>query len=227
MNRRKFITSATGLAIGTSLAGCIDEEESRPPRQSSLVNDIQLQNGELVVDLLSDPEVVTREERVEGNIGTILPIGVASAKKGGSGGKRGGSVGRSSRSRGSRSSYRSARKSRTGFAYYYWGGHHDDWYDEHEDELEEVEPQFDKIAVAAVPNLEQKELGAETVAWDSVKDDVDKGSNLSIDISDSDSEWYRIGVDISRFSTDLGWEFYDIEVTDDGVGQMWKVPPRL
>jgi hypothetical protein len=43
----------------------------------------------------------------------------------------------------------------------------------------------------------------------------------------NDSDWYRVGVDLERFNTDLGWEFYDVEVTENGVGQMWKVPPKL
>lgn len=226
MNRRKFILSSVGLATGVSLSGCVGDDEVRPPRRSAIVNDINFQNGQLVVDIMSDPEVTIRSERLEGNVGTILPIGVASAKKGGSGGKRGGSSrSRSARSRGSRSSYRSARRSRTGFAYYYWHDDHDDWYEEHEDEIQEVEPQINQVAIASVPNLEQKELGAETVAWDKIKQ-AEKGDNVVADIS-GDSEWYRVGVELERFNTDLGWEFYDVEVTENGVGQMWKVPPRL
>jgi hypothetical protein len=89
MNRRKFILSSAGLAVGTGLSGCVGDDEVRPPRRSAIVNDITLQNGELVVDIMADPKVTTREERLEGSVGTILPIGVASAKKGGSGGKRG------------------------------------------------------------------------------------------------------------------------------------------
>lgn len=226
MNRRKFVLSSVGLAVGTSLSGCVGDNEVRPPRRSAIVNDISFQNGQLVVDVMSNPEVTTREERLEGNVGAILPIGVASAKKGGSGGKKGGvSRSRSARSRGSRSSYRSAHKSRTGHAYYYWHDDHDDWYEENEDELQQVEPQINKVAIASVPNLEQKELGAETVAWDKIKQ-ADKGSNVVADVSDN-SDWYRVGVDLERFNTDLGWEFYDVEITEDGVGQIWKVPPKL
>lgn len=227
MDRRKFILSTAGLAVGTSLSGCVGDNEVRPPRRSAILNGITIQNGELVIDIMADPEVTTREERLEGSVGTILPIGVASAKKGGSGGRRGGtSRSRFAKSRGSRSSYRSARKSRSGFAYYYWHDDHDDWYDEHEDEIQRVEPQINRIAVSAVPNLEQKELGAETVAWDKIKSDVSKADNVNVSIN-NDSDWYRVGVDLERFGADLGWEFYDVEVTENGVGQMWKVPPKL
>lgn len=226
MNRREFIISSVGLAAGTSLAGCTGSE-TRPPRRSAIVNDIMLQDGELVVDIKSDPTVTTRAERVEGST-TILPVGVASARKGGSGGKRGGTssaIRSSARTRGSRSSYRSAHTSRTGFAYYYWSDDHDDWYEENEDVVQQVEPEINRIAVAAVPDLEEKELGPGTVAWDELTEGS-KGEEVSIDIS-GDSDWYRVGIDLERFSADLGWEFYDVEVTEDGVGQMWKVPPTL
>lgn len=227
MNRRQFLLTSAGIGLGTGLAGCTDTNP-RPPRRSAIVSDITLQDGSLVVDLRDNPSVTTREERIEGNVGTaLLPVGVASAKKGGSGGKRGSSArSRSTRTRGSRSSYRSAHKSRTGFAYYYWSDDHDDWYEEHEDELQQVEPQLNSVGVAAVPNLEDKELGAETVAWDKIKQDVSKGDTLRLDTSDN-SEWYRVGVDLERFSTDLGWEFYDVEVSNGEVNQIWKVPQQL
>lgn len=226
MDRRQFILSGIGMAAGISMAGCTTSTEELPPRRSSIVNEITLQDGELVVDFLSDPTVTMREEQVEGGgVGTILPIGVASAKKGGSGGRTGGRVRTSSRSRGSRSSYRGAHRSNTGFAYYYWAADDDEWYDEHEDILIQVEPQINRVGVASIPNLEQKELGAETVAWDEIKQGS-AGEELRVNV-DSESEWYRIGIDLERGNSDLGWEFYDVEITEDGVGQMWKVPPRL
>ena len=228
MRRRKFLkTAAVVSAVGAT--GCVSSEGERPPRRSSVFREIEAEEGEVVVELVSNPTVTTMVD--EDSDAPVGFVGVASAAKGRGRGARGG---RGATRRGSRSAYRSAPKAgRHNRAKLFWGAYAVAWYDDHDDEVETEDMRVEEVGVAKIENYEDNPPGPGKMNWDKVYQ-ASSGEDLSVDlaeVSGGEPGWYRVSAHLVSDGYDFGWESVDFLVElEDGVPDVerqWKVSPRI
>lgn len=226
MKRRRFLATS-GIAAVTALAGCLGGKAA-PPRRSTVVDQLQANGNTLVVDLVSDPTVESRED-FGGDVEAagLSPVGVAAAAKGGGGGGRG-ATGRAS------GGYSKAPK-RNGRAVLYGGPYGDDWRDDHEDEIEKYDARVQEVGYVYFGTENEFEddkpgPGEPDEGWDRVVQDPKEKPTFEI----RDAGWHRVGTNLEREqgSGNFGWECIDFKTVADGDGgyeitKKWKVSPRL
>jgi hypothetical protein len=230
MNRRTYLRTCGIAAAGglATLAGCSGNNQP-PPRESSVIEEIDVNGDALVIDLESDSNqwIKTREEldaatSIGGTVSSLSPVGVASARKGAT-------------SRGSRSGYRNAPDSPTnGRAWWGGGDYVDDWYEDHRGEIDRVPVGVAAIGVAYLgTNDEFKENppgpGKPDESWDKTYDDP--SGTVKPDLASNGAGWYRIGAKVTPEaggSLAKPWEAVDLRVDGNGnVEENWKVSPKI
>lgn len=240
MQRRQLLGIIGGGTV-TALAGCTGSTDSPPPRKSDVIENIEVENGEIVVEQYPDNEqwVASRRDldgAPEVNsislISSLSPVGVAEAK--GRGGR-----GATSRGAGGRS-FSSAPKTSSGRARYAGGPYVGTWYNDHDDEVDRYPVEVRNLSVVYIgTNEEFSELNpgpGEFNNWDEVIENPDETTRLSV--NDMQPGWYRVGADVALDAdgsgideTDFGWEAVDIRVEETGSGkeitERWKVSPRI
>lgn len=239
MRRRRFLQASGAVGLAT-VAGCLGNS-SPPPRKSNSITDVSLDesgsSAALSVQLASDPWVMSRYESggsadladgLAGTLGSLLPVGTASAQKGG-----GGAAGRGATGRGT-GGYSSAPRTRHGFAWYHGGGYTGDWYDDHEDEVQRYQTVVTALAFAYLGSNDRytddpPQPGP--VPWDRTIQDPSETETYTV----PRPGWYRIGARIQgeSVSHDFDWECVDVYLDDgfttDGleIDEEWKVSPRI
>ena len=230
MRRRQFIV-ATGLGAVTALGGCLGSK-SPPPRKSSVVSDLEVSDGTLVVDLADNKWVMSRYDGSQQSPATVSPVGIASAK-----GSSGGGGGRGATGRGT-GGYTSAPHTSHGHAWYHGGDYADDWYEDHEEEVTQYPVTVAALGIAYLGSTDQMQdeaPDAGTVPWDETFQNP--SGTVMYDITNrpefSQAGWYRVGANIvgGDSNHDFRWECYDLEVSDGATGfridEQWKVSPRI
>lgn len=241
MNRRNFI-AAIGTATTIAIAGCSTETETPPPRKSNVIENVEINNGEIVVEQPGDNDqwVASRRDldgapEVDpgGILAALSPIGTVEAK---------GRGGRGSTARGGKSGkgFKSAPKTRRGRGRYGGGTYVGVWYDDHEDEVEAYPVEVQELSVVYIGTDEEfTEMNPGPGAfnnWDETVRNPDQTTTISV--GDLEPGWYRVGANVALDAdgsglegTDFGWEAIDIRVEDTGSGpeitKRWKVSPRI
>ena len=248
MKRRTLIrTTGAASVVGlTALAGCSGSNEENPPRKSSVVEKVELDNSDLRVNLKENQWVMTRKGSAGSPnalmqlIGIISPVGVASAKGRGSTGR---GASRGGRSGSSGSGFKSAPKTSAGRARYGGGTYVPIWYSNHKDDVDRVPVEEEAVAVSYLGDNEtfrEQDPGPGPVGWDEVVDNSDgdlDGNEVIFENMVTEPGWYRVGTKIRPTKdsginqSDMGWESIDIRVEEgsDGleVTERWKVSPRI
>lgn len=239
MNRRQYL-AVIGSGTVTALAGCSTDTTEAPPRRSDVIENVEIQDGEVVIEQYPDDQqwVASRRELSDAaelntfSLTSLSPIGVAEAK--GRGGR-----GATSRGAGGRS-FSSAPKTSSGRARYGGGSYVPVWYNDHDDEVDRYPVEVRNLSMVYIgTNEEFSELNPGPGAfsnWDEVIESPDETVQLSV--NDMQPGWYRIGADVALDADgsgideiDFGWEAVDIRVeeTDSGkeITEEWKVSPRI
>jgi hypothetical protein len=241
-----------GLGATATFAGCLGilggGGGSPPPRKSSVFEQFRAEGGQLAVSL-EPSESLWVESRADvdarlqppdsgssdplgalgDTVGSLNPVGVASAQKGG---------GRGATGRGSRSSYVGAPTGTHGRAKYH-GGDGDDYDDWRNNNASSVE-RYRNVSVAAVgigvigDQFDDEDdlpgAGKPPQGWDDTMNlSPGEGAELAVD----DEGWYRVGAQLTANggSHNFGWEAVDAFVEQSGssydIDQKWKISPRL
>ncbi|ELZ07037.1 hypothetical protein [Natrialba aegyptia] len=249
MNRRRLLrVSGSGLAIAVGgLAGCLgSSDETPPPRESTVFDDISIVEGTMEIALVSEPEVESRADNVDAPVATpLVPIGLARAgSRSSSSGS--GSSGATSRGNGVPSS---APTGRHGWAIYgASSGSH--WRDNHDDELETYRATIATLGVSYMGSndaYQAESPGPEPADWDEEWSDPELGSMFEVDLpglsadgqgeteteSEIDAGWYRVGTHLESpdGDTDFGWQAADFKLEQATSGwtidEAWHVRPRV
>ena len=231
MRRREFI-AGTGLAAASALAGCTGSK-SPPPRKSNVIETVEITDGDLRIATEDDTWVMSRYDSGDGQqaladpgaVGSLSPVGAASAKgKGGGGGR--GATGRGS------GGYSTAPRTHHGRAWYHGGDYADDWYEDHDDEVRKYGVAVAALGVAYLgtnARFQDDRPGAGRVPWDETFSNPGDAETYSIDRQG----WYRVGAHVEGedVNHDFRWESVDLEVERSGSGyeidEEWKVSPRI
>jgi len=239
MNRRTFIRGSAGLAAGLGLAGCslLGGTNAPPPRDAKVLEDVSLDGQTLEMTLESSVKVESRAETNQSDLGggavaaSLLPVGVASAAKGGRGATGRGSGG-----------FSGARKGRHGWAVWHGGDYEDDWREEHSDELQMYDANVKTLGIAYLGDDNEYEENppgpADVNNWDETWDNPEEGQTVTAGLAavsplDSPREgWYRIGEELvsEDGEIDFGWQGHDLEVGREGnwaIDKAWHVRPRV
>ncbi|RRJ33526.1 hypothetical protein [Halocatena pleomorpha] len=221
MHRRRFlrVIGATALPV---LAGC-SSDETPPPRKSSVVEQLETNDGMIRIDLADRVWVLSRYTPPRSSIDA--PVGVAAAKGGGGGSVRG-ATGRAG------GGHVNAPRTNHGWAWWHGGDYADDWYDDHEDETSRYSVRIEKVGVRSFGSdavFKKDRPGAGPVDWDwtyrSPKDRIDHPLRKP--------GWYRVGAHIvgKKVDHDFQWECVDFKVSSVGqsyaIQNEWKVSPRI
>lgn len=220
--RRSLIRKSGIVALGgIGLAGCSSQEQTPPPRESEVFEDIEYSEDKRLVevDIEERPEVESRlkpgQDNDEGvlSVGSLSPVGVASAKARGRGRRSSGSI--SQRGRNGRAKWR--------------GGTYVVWYNNHEDDVDEYPASLQWIGLGYLGTTEEyreSSPAAGPVDWDTRIDNPVSGS--SVDLEVPEDGWYRVGASLTGPNNrNFGVESVDFEVEDGEIQNRWKISPRL
>jgi hypothetical protein len=238
MRRRRFLQASGAVALGAA-AGCLGDN-APPPRKSNALSDIELRSsGEqprLRVDLAADPWVVSRYDGGSSSslgaplalLGSLSPVGVASAKGSGKGGSGSGATGRGT------GGYSSAPRTGNGYAWYHASDDSDDWYENHADEVTRYGAVVGAVGFAYLGSNaryvdDPPDPGP--VEWDRTVDDP----SSEVGFQAEREGWYRTGARLVGETVDhsFGWASVDVLVEEDlvddepAIEEEWKVSPRV
>jgi hypothetical protein len=237
MRRRDFLRGAAATGGLAALAGCsaipFVGGSSAPPRESNVISDIEMGSGAMQIDLADEPFVESRKDASAEEVGSLaapnlaalLPVGRASAAKGGGGGGKG-ATGRGS------GGYRSAPTTSKGRAKYHGGAYANDWRDDHENEIETYRASIAAVGIAYLGSnteFQDDKPGSGPVPWDEQITDPENTLSYPVDREG----WYRVGTELEApgGGTSFGWEAVDLQVGEGSSGmeveEEWKVSPRL
>lgn len=234
-DRRTFLRTTVAVGGLAALAGCsLVGGKAPPPRKSNAIAAVEVQNGQLRIDLADQPWVESRKDAtastVTGFVGVssllaaASPVGRAAAK-----GKGGGGRGATGRGTGG---YSSAPRTSKDRAKYHGGAYGDDWRENHEDEVERYRASIAAAGVAYLgrqAEFEDDKPGAGPVPWDQQFENPEDVYTYPVERPG----WYRVGTRLQANdgTTDFGWEAVDVLVDDEGtstnIEETWKVSPRL
>lgn len=244
MYRRELLRTVGGVCATVSLAGCIGGflggGSNPPPQRFEAFEDVTVDDGTLQARLEPEPAAETRAKvsappaspslgggeavlpDVADAVGSVSPVGVASAQKGG--GRGGGATGRGT------GGYRGAPRGNNGHAIYHGDDDDDDWRENHDDEIGYYRAAIDRVGIARLGVRGGDDLpGPGPVNWDRTIDDVSGGDTVTYDVSRG---WYRLGSRLVAVDDDheFGWMSLDVEVepgSNSTIEESWKVAPRL
>ncbi|MBZ6495350.1 hypothetical protein [Natrinema longum] len=188
MNRRRLLrTSGRGLAIAVGgLAGCLgSDDETPPPRESVVFDDVSITDGTMEIDLVSEPKVESRDENVDAAaVGSLVPVGTARAGSRSSSSRPSGATGRGS------GGHSSAPKGRHGWAIYGGtSGHH--WRDDHEDDIRMYRASIAALGVAYMgSNTKYQAMspGPDPADWEREWSEPEPGTTVEADLAAIASE---------------------------------------
>jgi hypothetical protein len=252
MDRRTFLRGVGGLGVTAAIAGCMGILGGggggggvAPPRKSSVFEAVRATDGQLLVELES-PDSIWVESRAEVDaalrapdsggdplgalgdaVGSLNPIGVASAQKGGRGGR--GATGRGRSSGGVVPTGTHGRKK-----YHGDDDEYEEWREDNENEIRRYRDvtvaEVGYARIGEVTDEEEELPGVGTVPWDRTAD-LAAGESAGFGIDRQG--WYRAGSRLTADggSHDFGWESVDAQVRRAGDGfeveSKWKMSPRL
>lgn len=199
MKRRAFLATSGALAGGIGVAGCLGGSSEAPPRQSKVFSNVSIQDGALLAEFESNPTVQGRVGldtsgalgRPGGALGSVVPVGVASAQGTTSGVPR---------------APNGWRKRQT--------GSYDEWWEANGDKVTEYEATITQAGFGYFGqefDYEGESPGPAPLDWQRSFDNPGQSAGWKTRFSPG---WYRIGARLKAKNDDhsFNWEFLDVKL---------------